>query len=301
MQLKEAKVVKHLIVILLTIQAVALAGCGTTRTDGYHTSLEQSADERRASNTKMVNWLQDESVINAIVRQKTLFPYHFVPDTPLLTKLGERDLTVLASHYRNNVLPFLTKREILKQVKIFFDYDESAIRTDAIPELDEAIKLLADNPSADLVITGHADVRGSDEYNDALGARRSQAVNNYMAEHQVATARVRIISRGEMDAIAGESDLAGMQQDRNAHFMVAEMQNFPVDLNVKQGGVSNELYSARRKTVRTYLSKQGVDTNLLTLSDGVPGGGGMASPTVLVILTEADDGLTSGSTTSGGN
>ena len=282
---------KRNIIMLLTIQAATMAGCSTMGTMGHRTAVVQNSEERRLANTIMVHWLYDESGKNGIGRQKTLFPYHFVPDTPLLTEIGEHDLSILATHYKNNVLPYLTKREVLKEVKIHFDYDKALIRSEAIPLLEEAVKLLADNPRADLVITGHADVRGSNEYNDVLGARRAEAVESYMSAHSVSTDRVRIVSRGEMDAMATETDEEGMQVDRNAHFMVGQMlEGFPVDLNVKRGGVSNELYSARRKTVRTYLSRHGVDTNLITLSDGMSGGDGMASEAVLLILTETDDG-----------
>ena len=288
---------KRYINMLLTIQAATMAGCSTMGTNGYGTPVVQNSEERRSANTTMVHWFYEESVNNGIVRQKTLFPYHFVPDTPLLTEIGEHDLSVLAAHYKNNVLPFLTKRDVLKEIKIHFDYDKALIRSDAVPQLEEAVKLLADHPSADLVITGHADVRGSNEYNDVLGARRAEAVKTYMSDHSVATDRVRIVSRGEMDATAPETDVEGMQADRNAQFMVAEMQEFSVDLNVKRGGVSNELYSARRKTVRTYLIRHGVDTNLITLSDGMPGGDGMASEAVLLILTETDDEQSNGGST----
>ena len=277
------------IIILLTIPAAAMAGCSTMGTMGHSTPIVQNSEERRATNATMIHWLYEESVRNGIVRQKTLFPYHFVPDTPLLTEIGEHDLSILVTHYKNDVLPYLTKREILKEVKIHFDYDRASIRSDAVPHLEEAVKLLADNPNADLVITGHADVRGSNEYNDTLSARRAEAVKRYMSDHSVATDRVQIVSRGEMDAMAADTDEEGMQADRNAHFMGGEMLGgIPVDLNVKRGGVSNELYSARKKTVRTYLSSHGVDTNLITLSDGMPGGDGMASEAVLLILTDTD-------------
>lgn len=290
---------KRFIYVLVTIQAAAIAGCSTAGSNGYRTALDQSTEERRSSNSTMIRWLYDESVKNGLIRQKTLYPYHFVPDTPLLTELGERDLSILATHYRTNVLPYLTERVYLKEVKIYFDYDEALIRSDAVPDLEEAIKLLAENPNADLIITGHADARGSFEYNDVLSARRAEAVRRYMAEHVVAANRVRIVGRGEMDARASETDFEGMQADRNAHFIVAEMQDYPVDLNVSRGGVSDELYSARRKTVRTYLNKHGVDTDLITLSDGLAGGDGMASETVLLILTDTDTGLSGGTSTLG--
>ncbi len=288
---------KSLVIITQLCLALALAGCTTTIGSEY---VYQDVEERRAANEEMVRAYQNDQIANAIVRQKTLFAYHFVPDTPLLTELGEHDLSILATHYKNNVLPHLTKREVLKEVKIHFDYDKASIRPDAVPHLEEAVKLLADNPNADLVITGHADLRGSNEYNDLLGAQRAEAVKTYMSEHNVATDRVRIVSRGEMDALSPESDEKGMQMDRNAHFMVGEMLGgFPVDLNVKRGGVSEELYAARKKAVRTHLSENGLNVDLITLRDGMPGGDGMASGQAVVVLVSSYSNVSASSESSG--
>ncbi len=236
------------------------------------------------ANEEIVRAYENEQVTNGVVRQKTLYAHHFLSDTPILTELGERDLSILAKHYRNNVIPNLTQRNVLKEVKVYFDYDDPSIRSDAVADLDEAVQLLADNPNADLIITGHADTRGSVEYNEVLGARRAQAVKGYIESHGVSTDRVRIVSRGEMDAMAQDTDESGMQQDRNAHFMVAELQDYPVDLNVKQEGASEELYAARKKAVRAYLSENGVNTDLISLGDGSPGGDGMPSGQAIVLL-----------------
>ena len=275
---------KSLVIITQLCLVLALAGCTTPIGHEY---VYQDSAERRMANVEMVRAYENEQVANGIVRQKTLYAYHFVPDTPIITELGEHDLTILAKHYRNEVLPHLTSRNVLKEVKVYFDYDDAAVREDAVAHLDEAVKLLADNADADLIITGHADTRGSAEYNEVLGSQRAEAVKGYIESHGVSTDRVRIVSRGEMDALASDMDESGMQQDRNAHFMVAELQEYPVNLNVKRGDASEELYSARKKAVRTYLSANGVDTDLISLSDGTPGGDGMASGQAVVVLVSS--------------
>ena len=281
---KEAKLMKSLVIITQLCLVLALAGCTTPIGQEY---VYQDSAERRMANVEMVRAYESEQIANGVVRQKTLYAYHFVPDTPIITELGERDLNILAKHYRNEVLPHLTSRNILKEVKVFFDYDDASVRSDAVADLDEAVKLLADNPDADLIITGHADARGSVEYNEVLGSRRAEAIKSYIESHGVSTDRVRIVSRGEMDALASETDVSGMQQDRNAHFMVAELQEYPVNLNVKRGDASEELYSARKKAVRTYLSANGVNTDLITLTDGTPGGAGMPSGQAVVVLVSS--------------
>ena len=275
---------KSLVIITQLCLVLVLAGCTTPIGKEY---VYQDSAERRNANVEMARAYENDQMANGVVRQKTLYAYHFVPDTPILTELGERDLSILARHYRNEVLPHLTKRNILTEVKVFFDYDDPSIRSDAVADLDEAVKLLRDNPDADLIITGHADIRGSVEYNEVLAAQRAEAVKGYIESQGIARDRVRIVSRGEMDALAQESDEAGMQQDRNAHFMVAELQEYPVNLNVKQGDASVELYSARKKTVRAYLRENGVNTDLISLSDGTPGGDGMPSGRAIVVLVNS--------------
>lgn len=117
--------------------------------------------------------------------------------------------------------PSLLVKNIIKNVKVYFDYNKADIREDAIPVLTDGIKSLKKNPNADILITGNCDVRGSDEYNMKLGQKRGDAVKQYMLDHGVAADRIRIVSKGKLEAIAPVSDLVGMQKDRNAQFMVA--------------------------------------------------------------------------------
>lgn len=264
---------RRYIPIILMVNPLLLGAC---------TNLDT---ERHLAGSEMVTSLQDEAVENAIIRQHTIFSYHFVPGAPYLTELGERDLDVLAHHYKHSVLPNLQAHNVIRNVRVYFDYDKSNIRGDAQPLLDDAISALRDNPDADLIITGHADIRGSDDYNDHLGAQRAASVQRYLTGKGIDDDRVKTVSRGEMDAIAPISDDQGMQEDRNAHFVVAELQNFPVALNVRQGDASGRLYESRKEAVKDFLDGQGVDTGLISIVDGDPAGDGMDSRDSYIILT----------------
>ena len=120
--------------------------------------------------------------------------------------------------------PSLIIKRILKNVRVFFDYDKADIRDDAAVILDSAVKMLGQNEKADILITGNADVRGSEQYNEKLGERRADAVKQYFTANGVLDSRVKILSRGKMDAMAPKGDIVGMQKDRNAQFMVAEVE-----------------------------------------------------------------------------
>ncbi len=120
--------------------------------------------------------------------------------------------------------PSLLIRKIIKNVKVYFDFDKSDIREDVAPILDDAVRVLKKNPEADILITGNCDSRGSEKYNEKLGKNRGSAVKQFMLDKGIPEDRIRIISRGKLDAIAPVTDLVGMQKERNAQFMIAEVE-----------------------------------------------------------------------------
>ena len=122
------------------------------------------------------------------------------------------------------VKPSLVIKRVLKNVKVYFDYDKSDLRDDAVDVLSKALYTLRNNPQADLLITGNADVRGSEKYNQKLGETRALSVRRYMTEQGLPEDRIRILSRGKLDALAPTNDIVGMQKDRNAQFMIAEVE-----------------------------------------------------------------------------
>ncbi len=120
--------------------------------------------------------------------------------------------------------PSLVVKKIVKNVKIYFDFNSSKVREDAAKVLTEAGKTLKRNPETDILITGNCDVRGSEQYNEKLGRKRAESVKAFMLDQGVPESRIRIISRGKLDAIAPVTDLMGMAKDRNAQFMIAEVE-----------------------------------------------------------------------------
>lgn len=118
--------------------------------------------------------------------------------------------------------PSLLIKKIIKNVKIYFDFDKADLRGDAIKILKSAVTTLKRNPETSILITGNCDIRGSEAYNEKLGRRRADAVKKFMFDNSISGERVRIVSRGKLDAIAPVTDLVGMQKDRNAQFMIAE-------------------------------------------------------------------------------
>lgn len=134
--------------------------------------------------------------------------------------------------------PSLLIKKVIKNIKIYFDYDKTDLRADHIPILEEAAKSLKRNPDADILITGNCDRRGSEAYNQKLGIRRGESVKNFMIENGIKEDRVRIVSKGKLDAVAPITDLVGMQKDRNAQFMIAEVEEIMMPCEIDKEKIS---------------------------------------------------------------
>jgi len=80
---------------------------------------------------------------------------------------------------------------------IYFEYDSSEVRSEYRPIIEAAAGYLAANPNASVALEGHADERGSREYNLALGERRAQAVQRQMVLIGASASQVRTLSYGE--------------------------------------------------------------------------------------------------------
>jgi outer membrane protein OmpA-like peptidoglycan-associated protein len=120
--------------------------------------------------------------------------------------------------------PSLIIKRVIKNVKVLFDYDKADLRDDAQGVLDKALFTLDRNAKAEILITGNADIRGSEQYNQKLGEHRADSVRRYLLDKGLPEARIRILSRGKLDAMAPTHDLEGMQKDRNAQFVIAEVE-----------------------------------------------------------------------------
>lgn len=103
---------------------------------------------------------------------------------------------------------------------IHFDFDKYDIRPDAKPILQSVSDWLIKNKSSRLLIEGHCDERGTNEYNLALGDRRAKAARDYLVAVGVVSSRIDIISYGEEKPLCTEKTEECWQKNRRAHFVV---------------------------------------------------------------------------------
>ena len=100
--------------------------------------------------------------------------------------------------------------------RIFFDTDSSAIRADAQATLARQAQWLNQYPNYTITIEGHADERGTREYNLALGARRAAATKAYLASQGVNAARINTLSFGKERPVATCDNISCWSQNRRA-------------------------------------------------------------------------------------
>ncbi len=100
--------------------------------------------------------------------------------------------------------------------RIFFDTDSASIRQDAGQTLDKQAQWLQQYPNYAITVEGHADERGTREYNLALGARRAEAAKTYLASQGVPSERMRTISFGKEKPVAVCDDISCWSQNRRA-------------------------------------------------------------------------------------
>ena len=105
---------------------------------------------------------------------------------------------------------------------IYFDFDKYNIRPGDAKILDASAQWLNSNAGYLLLIEGHTDERGTNDYNLALGDRRAKATMNYLVAQGVKSDRITIVSYGEERPVCTEHNEACWARNRRAAFLIKE-------------------------------------------------------------------------------
>ena len=97
---------------------------------------------------------------------------------------------------------------------IYFDFDQATIKAEYRTALNGHAAYLSQNPSAKIVLEGHADERGTREYNIALGERRGNAVSRYLVVQGVSVDAIEVVSFGEERPVNEGHDSASWSENR---------------------------------------------------------------------------------------
>ncbi len=101
--------------------------------------------------------------------------------------------------------------------RVYFDFDAHSVRADAAPVLAAQAAWLNRYPSVMVRLEGNADERGTREYNLALGARRANAVREFLVSRGVSASRITTVSYGKERPIDPGTSEEAYQRNRNAH------------------------------------------------------------------------------------
>ena len=123
------------------------------------------------------------------------------PTTPMGPQVGSQE------HFRNAVNG---------QTVIYFDLDRFNISSTSAATLQAQAQYFAQYPQLTFTIEGHADERGTREYNLALGERRANAAKNYLTSLGIAPNRIAVVSYGKERPVALGSDEQSWAQNRRA-------------------------------------------------------------------------------------
>jgi OOP family OmpA-OmpF porin len=114
--------------------------------------------------------------------------------------------------------PPAKQRIVLRGVN--FDFDSAEVRPDSAPILDQAVESLGANVEVIVLVEGHTDALGTDEYNQALSVRRAESVFRYLVNRGVAPERLRIEGFGESRPVASNDTEPGRAQNRRVELRV---------------------------------------------------------------------------------
>jgi peptidoglycan-associated lipoprotein len=131
--------------------------------------------------------------------------------------------TTPAARYPNATTRARIDQLLAKIEDAYFDYDKYSLRPDALKALEvdsaELRDILKDYPDYKLTIEGHADERGSAEYNVALGDRRAGAAKDYMVQVGIPATQLNVLSYGKEKPVCQEHDEACWQRNRRIHIV----------------------------------------------------------------------------------
>ncbi len=132
-----------------------------------------------------------------------------------------QDPIVEQQAYKNAKLASQTPAQMSKSLKvpaITYEFDSVRPPDEAYDVLDKIVTVMTDNPNLHLIVEGHADVLGSDEYNYWLAGARAAAMKSYLVSRGINAERIRIHSHGKDRPITLDNSSEGRRTNRRVEF-----------------------------------------------------------------------------------
>ncbi|HPF34275.1 MAG TPA: OmpA family protein [Candidatus Krumholzibacteria bacterium] len=103
---------------------------------------------------------------------------------------------------------------------ILFDLDSASLKSESMARLDQMAEVLVSYPDTDILVMGHTDSSGSEEYNQGLSERRAGSVSDYLAGRGVTNDRIRARGYGETAPVADNATATGRAQNRRVEVSI---------------------------------------------------------------------------------
>ncbi len=198
---------KRALILVFVIFCIAIiGGCAQKKIATGASVIEQKED------------LKDRDTSSRVVDRTGTKEDSTIPtDLPKET-ITERDLAkVQPAELRPSA------KELQTRIRdIYFDFDSYDLTDSAKETLKEVASLLLKNKGINLIIEGHCDERGTNEYNLTLGDRRANSAKEYLVSLGVPKSRIETISYGEEKPVCLEQTEECWMKNRRAHFVLIE-------------------------------------------------------------------------------
>ena len=109
-----------------------------------------------------------------------------------------------------------SSRAVVANATVYFEFDKYNLSTRSIQALKSISDLMSENPSIEITIAGHADERGTREYNLALGERRANAAKDYLMTYGVSSDRIKVLSYGKERPVDSGSNPLSWSKNRRS-------------------------------------------------------------------------------------
>jgi peptidoglycan-associated lipoprotein len=114
------------------------------------------------------------------------------------------------------------ERDMFENEDVQFEFDSAKLSMEAQDILRRKAEWLKENPRAKIIIEGHCDERGTNEYNLALGDRRAFSSNSFLVDLGIAASRLTTVSYGEERPLDSRADEDAWAKNRRAHFVIKQ-------------------------------------------------------------------------------
>jgi len=236
---------KHTLVVAALVTVVLLAGCNKKAAKvtppapppapAPTASLTASPDSIQQGQSTQLGWTTQNATQIAIAGlgtvpasgTKTVNPadsttYRLEAKGPGGTTEASARVTVTMPPPTSASQPSLSELFARNVKDIFFDFNKYDVRADQQQAARADAQFLLQHPEVKLVIEGHCDDRGSEEYNLGLGDNRAQTLKSYLLQAGISADRIRTISYGKEKPFCNQDDEQCWQQNRRDHFAMQQ-------------------------------------------------------------------------------